>query len=88
MVGPRPCKAAAAFLVTTFVRRPVDPVGVNLGVWTTNEEIDLSFLLLGGESGDATSSALIFFLLKGKILDLTSCRLWSALNTEYVQKQV
>jgi hypothetical protein len=77
VVGPRPRKAAAAaFLVTTLVRRPVDPAGVNLGVGTTNEEIDLSFiLLLGGEIGDATSSALIFFRLNGKILDLTSCRL-------------
>ena len=75
VVGPRPRKAAADFLVTALVRLPVDPVGVNLGVWTTNEEIDLSFLLLGGEIGDAASPASIFFLFNGKIFDLTSCRL-------------
>jgi hypothetical protein len=75
VVGPTPRKAAAAFLVTTLDRRPVDPVGVNLGVGTTNEEIDLSFILSGGEIGDAASSALIFLRLNGKILDLTSCRL-------------
>lgn len=78
MIGPRPRKAAAAaaaFLATALVRRPVKPVGFTLGVLTTSEEIDLSFLLVGSEVGDGTSSALIFFRLKGKSFDLTSCKL-------------
>jgi hypothetical protein len=72
MIGPRP-RNAAAFLVTALVRRPVEPAGVILGVFTTNEEIDLSFLLIGSVMGDSASSALIFFLLNGKTFDLTSC---------------
>jgi hypothetical protein len=76
MTGPRPRKAAAAaFLATALVRRPVKLVGFTFGVLTTSEEIDLSFLLVGSESGDGTSSALIFFLLNGKSFDLTSCKL-------------
>jgi len=84
IIGPRPCKeaaaAAAAFLATALVRRPVKPVVFTLGVLTTSEEIDLSFLLVGSAIEDATSSALIFFLLNGKSFDLTSCKLWSALS--------
>ena len=67
--------AAAAFLATALVRRPVKPVGLTLGVSTTNEEIDLSLILVGSEILDGTSSALIFFLLNGKSFDLTSCKL-------------
>jgi len=66
---------AAAFLATALVRRPVKPVGFTLGVSTTNEEIDLSLILVGSEILDETSSALIFFLLNGKSFDLTSCKL-------------
>ena len=91
IIGPRPCKeaaaAAAAFLATALVRRPVKPVDFTLGVLTTSEEIDLSFLLVGSEIGDATSSALIFFLLNGKSFDLTSCKLWSALKITKSKKQ-
>jgi hypothetical protein len=77
MTGPRPRKevAVAAFLATALVRRPVKLAGFTFGVLTTSEEIDLSFLLVGSESGDGTSSALIFFLLNGKSFDLTSCKL-------------
>lgn len=74
MIGPRP-RNAAAFLVIALVRRPVEPAGVIRGVFTTSEEIDLSFLLTGNATGESASSALTFFLLKGKTFALTSCRL-------------
>jgi hypothetical protein len=73
MIGPRSRNAAADFLVDALVRRPVKLFGVISGVLTTNEEIDLSFLLAGGAIGDSTSSALTFFLFNGNIFDLTSC---------------
>jgi hypothetical protein len=74
IIGPRP-RNSAVFLVTALVRRPVEPAGVIRGVFTTSEEIDLSFLLAGNVLGDSASSALTFFLLNGKIFALTSCRL-------------
>jgi hypothetical protein len=82
-IGPRPRNAAAAaFLVTALVRRPVKPVVIR-GVSTTNEEIDLSFLLIGTEMGDSTLASSIFVFFDGKIFDLTSCLLWSALESRY-----
>jgi hypothetical protein len=74
IIGPRP-RNAAVFLVTALDRRPVEPAGVIRGVFTTSEEIDLSFLLIGNVLGYSASSALTFFLLNGKTFALTSCRL-------------
>jgi hypothetical protein len=81
-IGPRPRNTAATFLVTALVRRPVKPVVIR-GVSTTNEEMDLSFLLIGSEMGDSTLTSSIFVFFDGKIFDLTSCLLWSALKSRY-----
>ena len=79
---PEPLKAVA-FLATDFVLLPVIVVCVDtLGVLTTKDESDLSFLLTGNVTGSTTSGAFTFLLLKGKILALTSCKLWSGLMIE------
>ena len=65
-----------ALLVITFVLLPVKPDCVaTLGVLTTNEESDLSFLLTGNVIVGTASGSLTFLLLKGKIFDRTSCKL-------------
>ena len=75
---PRP---GALFLAKDFVLLPVNSVCIDtLGVLTTNDDKDLSFLLTGSEIDGATSGDLIFLLLKGKILALISCKLWSGLH--------
>lgn len=79
MENLEPCKAAA-FLATALDLLPVMVAWVDtLGVLTTNDDRDLSFLLAGNVLEGTTSGAFIFLLLKGKILALTSCRLWSGL---------
>jgi len=71
-----PRKAAAAFLVLVLVLFPVKPGCIEtLGALTTNDESDLSFLLVGSDIEDKTSWALIFFLLNGNTFDLISCKL-------------
>lgn len=71
-----------AFLVG-FVLLPVMVVCTDtLGVLTTKDERDLSFLLAGNGSEAATASgsgAFTFLPFKGKILALTSCLVWSGL---------
>lgn len=68
-----------AFLVD-FVLLPVMVACVDtLGVLTTKDERDLSFLLAGNGTEGATSGAFTFLPFKGKILALTSCKLWSGL---------
>lgn len=70
----------AALLATAFVRLPVMVACVDtLGVLTTNDESDLSFLLAGNVAEGKASGAFTFLLLKGKIFALTSCKLWSGL---------
>lgn len=77
---------AAAFLPAAFVLLRVKPLCVaTRGVLTTNEESDLSFLLIGNEMEGTSSGASTFLLLKGKILDLTSLILWSGLCTSNVK---
>lgn len=77
-----PCKVEA-FLATALVLLPVMVAWVDtLGVLTTNDESDLSFLLAGSVAEGITSGAFTFLLLKGKILALTSCKLWSGLITK------
>lgn len=71
-IGPKPRKAEVLRGIA-FVRRPVKPAGVEtLGVLTTNEESDFSFLLRGNVTASGAST---FLLLKGNIFDLISCRL-------------
>jgi len=71
-----------AFLVG-FVLLPVMVVCTDtLGVLTTKDERDLSFLLAVNGSEAATisgSGAFTFLPFKGKILALTSCLVWSGL---------
>jgi hypothetical protein len=50
-------------------------------VQTTNDDNDLSFLFAGNAIEGIISGALTFLLLKGNILALISCKLWSALHT-------
>lgn len=71
-----------AFLAVAFDLLPVSVDCVDtLGVLTTNEDRDLSFLLTGNVTeGITISGAFTFLLLKGNILALTSCILWSGLN--------
>lgn len=53
-----------AFLAMDFDLLPVMPTCVDtLGVLTTNDERDLSFLLAGNATGVTTSGALTFILL-------------------------
>lgn len=79
MENLEPCKAAA-FLATALDLLPVIVTCVDtLGVSTTNDDSDLSFLLAGNVAEGTTSGAFTFLLLKGKILALTSCKLWSGL---------
>ena len=74
-------RRAVLFLATAFVLLPVKPVCIDTrGVLTTKDESDLSFLLTGSGIGGITSGTLIFLLLKGKILALISCKLWSGLH--------
>lgn len=73
------CKAPA-FLATALDLLPVMVAWADtLGVLTTNDDRDLSFLLAGNVCEGTASGALTFLLLKGKILVLTSCKLWSGL---------
>lgn len=73
-------RTGALFLPTDLVLLPVNPALIDtFGVLTTNEDKDLSFLLTGSEIEGVTSGVLIF-LLKGKILALMSCKLWSGLH--------
>lgn len=70
-----------AFLVG-FVLLPVMVACADtLGVLTTKDESDLSFLLAGNGTEVTTSGsgASTFLPFKGKTLDLTSCKLWSGL---------
>lgn len=70
-----------SFLVTAFVLFPVVPAcAETLGVFTTKEEIDLSFLLVGNVIEDTTSGALSFLRFRGNILALKSCKMWSGLK--------
>lgn len=79
MENLEPCKAAA-FLATALDLLPVIVTCVDtLGVFTTNDDSDLSFLLAGNVVEGTTSGAFTFLLLEGKILALTSCKLWSGL---------
>lgn len=75
-------RKAAAFLATFLDLLPVKPLLCidTLGVFTTNEDSDLSFLFTGNEAKGETSGALIFLLLRGNILALISCKLWSGLR--------
>lgn len=69
-----------AFLVG-FVLLPVMVACADaLGVITTKDERDLSFLLAGNGTEGATSGAFAFLPFKGKILALISCKLWSGLS--------
>lgn len=75
ILGVCPCNAAA-FLVPALVRRPVKPVcAATRGVFTTNEERDLSFLLAGSVGRGKFSRASTFLLLKGNIFALKYWRL-------------
>lgn len=68
-----------AFLVG-LVLLPVMVTCVDtLGVLTTKDESDLSFLLAGIVIEGTASGVLAFLFFKGKILALTSCKLWSGL---------
>ena len=69
------------FLTPALVLLPVTPACIDtLGVLTTKDDSDLSFLLAGGETEAGTSGASTFLLFKGNILALMSCRLWSGLQ--------
>ena len=82
-IGKLEPRKADAFLDTALDLLPVIAVCVDtLGVLTTNDESDLSFLLTGNVTEAVTSGAFTFLLLKGKILILTSCKLWSGLITK------
>lgn len=71
----------AAFLAAALVRLPCKDVCAAIwGMLTTNDESDLSFLLAGNVTRGKFSRASIFLLFNGNILDLKSCRLWSALQ--------
>jgi len=76
---PEPCRPSA-FLVG-FVLLPVMVDCVDtLGVLTTKDESDLSFLLAGNSTEGIATAAFCFLLLKGKILFLKSCKLLSGLG--------
>ena len=71
---------AEPFLPALFLL-PVTPACMDtLGVLTTNDDSDLSFLLAGGEFTGVTSGSAICLLLGGKILALISARLLSGLH--------
>lgn len=71
----------AALLARAFVLLPVVPVCIDtLGALTTKDESNLSFFFGCGGAGGKTSGASIFLLLRGKILALMSCKLWSGLQ--------
>lgn len=73
-----PCRPLA-FLVG-FVLLPVMVDCVDtLGVLTTKDESDLSFLLAGNSTEGPATGAFSFLFLKGKILFLKSCKLLSGL---------
>lgn len=64
---------AELFLTPALVLLPVTPACMDtLGVLTTKDDSDLSFLLAGGETEGATSGASTFLPLRGKILALIS----------------
>lgn len=68
------------FLEVTLDLFPVNVVcGDTLGVLTTSDESDLSFRLNGNVIEGVTSGAFTRLRLYGKILALTSCKLWSGL---------
>jgi hypothetical protein len=76
-------------LLSAFVLLPVNPVCIGtLGVLTTNDDSDLSFLLTGSEFVGVTSGASTFLLFNGKILALISCKLWSGLHISNEQPLV
>lgn len=78
-------RIGALFLATDLVLLAVNPVLIDtFGVLTTNDDKDLSFLLTGSEIEGVTSGVLTF-LLKGKILALISCKLWSGLHIVFKQ---
>lgn len=71
------------FLAGTFDLFPVKVVcGDTLGVLTTSDESDLSFLLNGNVTEGTASGDLTLLRFEGKILLLTSCKLWSGLFNE------
>ena len=77
-----------AFLVG-FVLLPVMVACVDtLGVLTTSDESDLSFLLAGNAIGGKTSAALALLLFEGKTLALRSCKLWSGLVIKKQRQQL
>lgn len=64
------------FLEGTFDLLPVIVVCVDtLGVLTTSDESDLSFLLNGNVTEGTTSGAFTLLLFEGNIFPLTSCKL-------------
>lgn len=68
------------FLGGPFDLLPVKVVcGDTLGVQTTSEDSDLSFLLNGNVTEGTTSGAFTLLLFEGNIFHLTSCKLWSGL---------
>lgn len=79
----------AALLTTALVLFPVkvDWAAI-LGVLTTNDDIDRSFLLTGEGTEGVTSGAVTFFPLGGKIFALMSCRLWSGLHKVYFIRNI
>ena len=78
---PEARRAAVAFLTPALDLLPVNPVCIGtLGVLTTRDDKDLSFLFAGSAIEGTTSDALTFFLLKGNIFPRISCRLWSGLH--------
>ena len=73
-----PLLPRTSFLMRDFVVLfPVVPVcAESLGVFTTKDEIDLSFLL----AGNVISRSLSLFRFRGNILALRSCKMWSGLK--------
>ena len=73
-----PCRPLA--FLAGFVLLPVMVDCVHtLGVLTTKDESDLSFLLAGNSAEETDTGAFSFLFLKGKILFLKSCKMLSGL---------
>lgn len=75
LVDRRPLAFLEGFVLLPVIVACVD----TLGVLTTKDERDLSFLLAGNGIEVTTSGAFTFLPFKGKTLALTSCKLWSGL---------
>lgn len=74
MVFPRALAFLVGFVLLPVIVDCVDALGV-----LTKDESDLSFLLAGNGCEGSASGAFSFVSFEGKILDLTSCQLWSGL---------